>query len=782
MGYSKELMELFDRAAVVAGQLDSGYVTPEIILKEILSIPRVGFVATQNGIDIKSLTDELEETAENNRIPNSKNKMDFSNHMQSIVAFTLVVINNFGTRVLEIEHILAGLVATTDSEAIYMLSKYVEDIYDFYMRILDTSSRKDVGFREEIEFIMRSKVEAKRVLLNRIDTASENAYKDRDASNIGETEYGVNSEWKNSVVCLNETVSSKPIIGRQKEIARTIEILARESKNNPVHVGEAGVGKTKIVEGIVQKINSREVPNCMKNKKIYQVDLAGIVAGTKYRGEFEKKIKDILDNAEKEDDVILYLDEIHTISGAGNAEGGLDAANILKPYLTRGKLKLIGATTYKEYKQFIESNAALCRRFQKIDVAEPSRDDTIEIIKGLKGYYEGFHNVKYTDEALESAVDLSIKYLTDKMLPDKAIDIIDEAGAFIKAHELKANVVDKALVEQVISKVGNVPIESIQEKEIDKLRTLEDELNKVVLGQEEASNMLVKQIKLNRSGLGNNDKPIASLLFVGPTGVGKTEMAKTVAKQMGMKLIRFDMSEYMEKNSVAKLIGAPAGYVGYDDGGLLVDEVRKNPSCVLLLDEIEKAHSDVFNALLQVMDYATLTDNKGNKASFKNAIIIMTSNVGAVDMEKRGIGFSSSSNEAGSNAIDKGMKMVFSPEFRNRLSGVVKFNSINKDLANKICKLKVDKLVKKAKEKDVDLKVTNKCIDYIVDKGVGIEVGARELDRIINNELTMLLVDEILLGRLSNGGRATIDIKDGKPYLIKHRDTSKNFGDWVKSV
>lgn len=769
-GYSKEMNEVLNRTTSFVIKGDLGYITPEVMLDGIVRVPRVIEVAEGMGIDIKNLTKDLDNTIIENSISNIRSKVDYSNHMKAILTLGYTVIRYFNVKDLEIEHVLAAITTVKDSAAAYILSCYVDDLYEFYMRLSDTNTRQDVGFKEEIEMIVTSVVKMGSGNPDDIMSAIENIMGEAtEKEENNKSSLDSDKKWKGLVTCLNDTVSDKPIIGRQAEIDRTIEILARESKNNPVHVGEAGVGKTKIVEGLVQKINSGDVPNCIKNSRVYQVDLTGIVAGTKYRGEFEQKIKYILDNAEKEEKCILYFDEIHTISGAGNAEGGLDAANILKPYLTRGKLKMIGATTYKEYKQYIEPNAALNRRFQKIDVLEPSRDDAIKIINGLRDYYENFHKVCYTDDALESAVDLSIKYLPDRMLPDKVIDIIDEAGAYIKAHELKDTVVSRSLIEEVVSKMGHVPVDSIQETEIDKLKTLEKDINSVVLGQEEATKGLVQQIKLNRAGLGDSTKPIASMLFVGPTGVGKTEMAKTLANKLGMKLIRFDMSEYMEKNSVSKLIGSPAGYVGYEDGGLLVDEVRKNPSCVLLLDEIEKAHPDVFNALLQVMDYATLTDNKGNKADFKNAIIIMTSNVGARDMGKRGIGFGSS-NEIGEVAIDEGLKSAFSPEFRNRLSKVVKFNSINKELATKIAKLKVDKLIDLVKAKKVDLKVTNKCIEYIVEKGIGIEVGARELDRVINSELKTLLVDEMLFGKLSNGGSATIDLKDGKPYLVKHRN------------
>ena len=484
---------------------------------------------------------------------------------------------------------------------------------------------------------------------------------------------------------LNEYVKNEytdPLIGRDDILNRTIQILCRRTKNNPIHIGEPGVGKTAITLGLARLINEGEVPEKIKNAEIFSLDIGATLAGTKYRGDFEERIKKVLNEISKHENPIVYIDEIHTIVGAGAIGGGsLDTSNLLKPYLMEGKIKFIGATTFDEYKKYFEKDKALTRRFQTIEVKETSVEETIKIIQGLKGNYEIYHNVKYTDEAIKLAVELSSKYINDRFLPDKAIDIIDEAGSYISMNRENSNekIIDEKIIEEVISKVCHIPKNTVEKDEISSLKELENNLEKNIFGQNKAIREVVRCIKMSRAGLNEENKPISSLLFVGPTGVGKTQLSKTLADSLGVKLIRFDMSEYAEKHAAAKLIGAPPGYVGYEEGGLLTDTIRKNPYCVLLLDEVEKAHPDILNALLQVMDYATLSDNQGRKADFRNVILIMTSNAGAKNIGKSIIGFGDRIIK--DEAIMEEVKKFFTPEFRNRLDKIVVFNHLNNEMA-----------------------------------------------------------------------------------------------------
>ena len=547
-----------------------------------------------------------------------------------------------------------------------------------------------------------------------------------------------------------------------------MQILCRKYKNNPIHIGEAGVGKTAITNGLARLINEGNVPEKLKNSKIFSIDLGAIIAGTQYRGDFEKRFKSIMDGVCTFEKPIIYIDEIHNIVGAGAISGGsFDASNMLKPYLTTGKIKFIGATTYEEFNKHIAKSKSLLRRFQNIDIKEPSVEESIKILKGLQKFYEEYHGVKYSKGAIEHAVELSNKYISERFLPDKAIDLIDEAGAYRVMHPTnkKIQTVDKKLIEEVLSKTCNIPKETVETDEIKKLAQLEKKLKLKVFGQNEAIESVVNAIKLSRAGLNDENKPVASLLFVGPTGVGKTEIAKTLANVLDVELIRFDMSEYAEKHTVAKLIGAPAGYVGYEEGGLLTSRVKKSPHCVLLLDEIEKAHSDIFNILLQVMDYATLTDNQGRKTDFRNVILIMTSNAGASTVNKSLIGFGS--RHVTKDNITEEVKKIFTPEFRNRLSKVIVFNSLDKKMATKIVDKEFNILSEKLKDKYVELVPTKKCIEYIIEKGTSEEYGAREISRIINNEIKSLLVDKILFGSLKKGGKCKVDYIDKKINIEK---------------
>ncbi len=558
-----------------------------------------------------------------------------------------------------------------------------------------------------------------------------------------------------------------PLIGRDEILARTVQVLSRRLKNNPIHVGEPGVGKTAITEGLAQFIADNKVPNSLKGCKIYYMDMGALLAGTKYRGDFEERIKKVLKKIRKEGKAIVYIDEIHTIVGAGSVSGGaMDASNLLKPFLTDGKLRFIGSTTYEEYKKFFEKDRALSRRFQKIEIPEPSKEDTYKILLGLKSTYEEFHNVVYTEEALKTAVELSAKYINDRYLPDKAIDVMDEAGAYLRLQEEESEekvIITERDIEKIVSSIAKIPEQSVSIDDIEKLKNLDKVLKSKIFGQNEAIDSIVKSIKRSRAGFNEEGKPVANLLFVGPTGVGKTELSKQLADYLGIPLIRFDMSEYQEKHTVARLIGAPPGYVGYEEGGLLTDTIRKTPYCVLLLDEIEKVHPDVLNLLLQVMDYATITDNNGKKADFRNVILIMTSNAGARDIGKTMLGFGS--RVVAEEAITKEVEKVFSPEFRNRLDDIVVFNGINEDMAFRIAKKAIAQFQDKLLSKNIMLKVTDKCYKWLAQKGFSKTYGAREIIRVVQQEIKTYFVDEVLFGKLSQGGTAIIDIDDDKVVI-----------------
>ncbi len=552
-----------------------------------------------------------------------------------------------------------------------------------------------------------------------------------------------------------------PIIGRDSELERVIQVLSRRRKNNVILVGEPRVGKTAIVEGLALKIAHDKVPEHLKDVKIFALDMGSLLAGTKYRGDFEARMKTLINSLYKIKDCILFIDEIHTVVGAGSASGStVDASNLLKPVLIEGKIRCIGATTYEEYRNYFEKDRALSRRFQKIDISEPSEEETIEILKGLKSHYEDYHGVIYTEEALRAAVHLSAKYITERFLPDKAIDVIDEAGAVVRLYHSDNPVVTEKVIEQTVAKIARIPSQEITSSEADRLKNLESGLKSVIFGQDEAIEVVSRVIKLAKAGLKEPQRPIGCFLFTGPTGVGKTELARQLANILGISFIRFDMSEYMEKHSVAKLIGAPPGYIGFEQGGLLTEQIRKNPHCVLLLDEIEKAHEDIFNVLLQVMDYGTLTDNTGRKADMRNVILIMTSNIGAREMERPVIGFGDRSSDQ-LRKSKEAVERLFSPEFRNRLDGIVTFNPLPEDIVLKI----VDKFIKELNEqlasKNIFVEITEKTRKWIAQKGFDPKFGARPLQRIIQREIKVPLVEEILFGRLKQGGKVIVTLHEG---------------------
>lgn len=558
-----------------------------------------------------------------------------------------------------------------------------------------------------------------------------------------------------------------PLIGRDHEVERVIQVLCRRRKNNPLLVGEAGVGKTAIAEGLARRIVRNEVPDVLREAVVYSLDMGALLAGTKYRGDFEQRLKQVIKQLTEDENAILFIDEIHTLIGAGAASGGtLDASNLLKPALSSGLLRCIGATTYNEYRGIFEKDNALSRRFQKIDVIEPTVEQTIQILKGLKSRFEAHHGVKYTASALSSAAELSARYINDRHLPDKAIDVIDEAGAAQKIlpKSRQKKVISKHEIEEIISKIARIPAKTISSDDRNTLKTLERDLKSVVFGQDKAIEALSSAIKMSRSGLGNPSKPIGAFLFSGPTGVGKTEVAKQLAYILGVELLRFDMSEYMERHAVSRLIGAPPGYVGFEQGGLLTEQITKHPYSVLLLDEIEKAHPDIFNILLQVMDHGTLTDNNGRKADFRNVIVIMTTNAGAESLSKATIGFTNS-RAAGDEMAD--IKRLFTPEFRNRLDAIISFKMLDEEIILRVVDKFLMQLEQQLAEKKVDIHFSDKLKRYLAQKGFDPQMGARPMARLIQDSLRKALADELLFGRLAGGGEVTADLDDNERVILR---------------
>lgn len=630
---------------------------------------------------------------------------------------------------LDVPHVVAAMLMLNDSQAAYLLDQFTGD--------------------EKGEF-MQSLVSAYAV-----DETGEAA--DGDDANSP-------APWRKLVTCVNDTYADhNPLIGREAELERTMQVLCRKDKNNPLHVGEPGVGKTALIYGLTALIERGAVPERLRGARVYMMDMGTMVAGTQFRGDFEKRIKMVMEGLAQEGNAILCIDEIHNLIGAGrNGDASLDASNMLKPYLESGAIRFIGSTTYDEYNRYIAKQKSLVRRFQQIDIAEPSVDDAIRIVEGLRPSYEKFHGVKYAAGVVEFAVRSAAKHIRDRFLPDKAIDLIDEAGAYRETHPLttqKRQTVDRRLVTDILARVCKIDAEALKEQSNDALRTLESDIKKEIFGQDEAVARVVEAVQMSKAGLADDTKPMASLLFVGPTGVGKTEVARVLSERMGMKLVRFDMSEYAEKHAVAKLIGSPAGYVGYEDGGLLTAAVRKTPNCVLLFDEIEKAHPDIFNIFLQMMDYAALTDNHGERADFRNAIIIMTSNAGAQYASRASIGFTGSVSRG--DAMLTTVKKTFKPEFINRLTDIVVFHDMSRQMASLILDKKLAQLQTKLSAKNVTLHLSAEARELLLTKGFTPEYGARELDRVIGSMLKPLLMREILFGRLKKSGDAVVEAKDG---------------------
>ena len=673
---------------------------------------------------------------------------EVSEQMSKVIETAVKTVASSSAKALDIPHLVKGLLTLEDSWAAYLLREILNGNESHFMSHLIQSYEFDDSLQETIS--------------------------EDDDIDIGSGSDSEKQAWRRLVTCMNDCYGQhNPLIGREEELQRTIRVLCRRDKNNPLHVGEPGVGKTAVVWGLARMIEEGRVPDRLKGCKIYQLDMGTLVAGTQYRGDFENRIKQIMDGVAADQDFpaepeanIVYIDEIHTLVGAGaTGDSALDASNMLKPYLEAGTIRFIGSTTYEEYNRHFARSKGLIRRFQQIDISEPTVEEAKHILRQLQPCYETFHGVKYTDEAIDFAVEASAKHISDRFLPDKAIDLIDEAGAAAETNEElrmkneESSFITKADIADVLAKTCKVDALTIaNDDDYRRLESLDTRIHTQIYGQDEAIRQVVEAVQMSRAGLLDDDKPLASLLFVGPTGVGKTEVARVLAKELGIGLVRFDMSEYTEKHAVAKLIGSPAGYVGYEDGGLLTDAIRKSPNCVLLLDEIEKAHQDIYNILLQVMDYARLTDNKGRKADFHNVILIMTSNAGA-QFAGASIGFNSSVSRG--EAMMKQVKKTFKPEFLNRLSGTVVFRDMDRDMATLILRKKLRELEAKLAKKSVTMTLTAEAFDHLLKEGFTAEYGAREMDRVIAQQLKPLLMREILFGSLRQGGEATINMKNG---------------------
>lgn len=727
MNLDNQVETILRHAVGMAMIVGNQFVTPEHILYGMTTEKQFVKAFKSMGGSIDELIDDLNEYFEE-MLPKKQgsfeaDKADVSVGFSSTMEMAVEIAKNSGNTVVKMSHVLWAMYEQQESFAVYFIERQIKDKQEFLIRVAELLEEEEETESKEDE----------------------------------------EADWKEYATRLNDMVGMhNPLIGRDVEIDRTIQILLRRDKNNPVFVGEPGVGKTAMAYGLAERIEKGDVPPALMGAQVFSLDLASLVAGTPYRGEFEKRIKILMDSFAKEKTPIVFLDEIHTLIGTGGLSGSqMDASNLLKPYFEDGSIRFMGATTYADYNKSFSKNGALSRRFQKVDVKEPSEEETVAIIEGLKKHYEKYHGVKYAKGIPEYIVSLSKRFVRDKFLPDKAIDLLDEAGAYKKMHptmDKKSQLVDKAIVEEVLSKTCGVPIQTAKNTEVEQLGSLYSNISSKIFGQDKAVRSIVDAICMSRSGLLADNKPVASFLFVGPTGVGKTEVAKVLAKELGIELIRFDMSEYSEKHAVAKLIGSPAGYVGYEEGGLLTDAIRKAPYSVLLLDEIEKAHSDIYNILLQVMDYASLTDNKGQKADFSNVIIIMTSNAGAREIGKQKMGF-------GEGLFDDGVMMeevkrVFTPEFRNRLSDIVTFNHMDKKMAALIADKKLLELSDKLAARKVSLKVSPEAREQIIAKGITREYGARELERVIDSKIKPLFMQELLFGKLKKGGSAVLSVKE----------------------
>lgn len=763
------------RALFIANEHNHEYATLEHLLLALCDDPDASLVLLGCSIDIAALEKALEEFIKNDL---SMLEVEACNSAKPTAGFQRVIhraavnIHAAGRDEISGAHILAEIISEQDSHASYFLQQQ----HLSHIKIVDFIAHGQAKLNNSTDLPHTN------IAPQDSPLSSEAAAHFSSASNRSQSESSESDDLlAKYTVNLNDKVHNQeidPVIGRDKELARAVEILSRRTKNNPLFVGEAGVGKTAIAEGLAYNIVYKKVPEILEDCTIYSLDMGSLLAGTRYRGDFEERLKSVVNAIESEPNAVLFIDEIHTIVGAGaTTSGALDASNLLKPALARGALRCIGSTTFAEYKSSFEKERALVRRFQRIDIAEPTIEETTEILKGLRPFYEEHHHVKYTDEALIAAAELSSRYINSKFLPDKAIDVIDEAGAhqILTPMERRKTKIDVADIEQTVAKIAKIPAGSLSKDESTKLKHLQESLQTHVYGQDSAIDQLCNSIKLSRAGLKKEGKPIGCYLFTGPTGVGKTELSTKLAQEMAVPFHRFDMSEYTEQHSIARLIGSPPGYVGFEQGGLLTDEIAKSPYCVLLLDEIEKAHPDIYNILLQVMDYGKLTDNSGKTVDFSNVILIMTSNAGAEQLHKNPIGFGVSSDETPKDTnIIESVGHVFSPEFRNRLDAIIPFAPLSQELMHKIVEKAINQLKQQLADKRVNLTVTPSATKYLAEIGYSPLYGARPLERLINEELKKPLADAILFGELIHGGKVTIGHQKHKSFTFKYSNQTQN--------
>ena len=752
--FSSTLEQAIHKALSHANERSHEFATLEHLLLALLDEPDAQQVMRACDVDIAQLRQSLKEYVED-ELSTLVTDIEGSEAVptaafQRVIQRAAIHVQSSGRTEVTGANVLVAMFAERESNAAYFLQDQNMTRYD------------------AVNFIAHGVAKN-----NDYDEARSISGSDHSEDNLEKSADGTEDAKKESALekyCVNLNHKANggdidPLIGRDHEVERCIQVLCRRRKNNPLLVGDPGVGKTAIAEGLARKVVSNETPEVLSNTTIFSLDLGALLAGTRYRGDFEERLKAVVAELEDHEDAVLFIDEIHTVIGAGATSGGaMDASNLLKPALQGGKLRTMGSTTYKEFRQHFEKDRALSRRFQKIDVNEPNVDDTIKIVKGIKGYFEDHHNIKYTSDALKSAVELAARYITDRKLPDKAIDVIDEAGAAqrLLTSTKRRKTIGVKEIEAIVAKIARIPPKNITKDDAIVLKDLEASLKRVVFGQDKAIESLSSAIKLARAGLREPEKPIGSYLFAGPTGVGKTEVAKQLADNLGVELLRFDMSEYMEKHAVSRLIGAPPGYVGFDQGGQLTDGVDQHPHCVLLLDEIEKAHPDVYNVLLQVMDHGTLTDHNGRSVDFRNVIVIMTSNAGATEQAKAAIGFGRDRREGEDTAA---IEQTFTPEFRNRLDAVISFNPLPKDTILQVVEKFVLQLEAQLMDRHVAIEMTDEATSWLADKGYDDKMGARPLARVIQEHIKKPLAEELLFGKLSKGGLVIVSVKNNKIKL-----------------